>query len=250
MNCAEIHPLLHAYVDNELDLVHTLDVQRHLETCFACKEQKNSLDAMRSSLRDSNLAFRAPASLRNQVRQMIGASGGEGPSRAGISSALLWKWLAFGSMAFAVLTILLRPMGNPGSPLLADEAVSAHVRSLMADHLMDVASTDQHTVKPWFDGKLDFAPDVKDFAAQGFPLVGGRLDYLNGRAVAALIYRRNKHPINVFVWPVGNASQITPKTEIIRGYSVIDQDVNGLHYCLVSDLNGKELGDLAGLLGK
>jgi anti-sigma factor RsiW len=128
--------------------------------------------------------------------------------------------------------------------------VAGHVRSLMAGHLMDVVSTDQHTVKPWFNGRLDFAPDVKDFAAQDFPLVGGRLDYLGDRPVAALVYRRNKHVINVFVWPAADTSEAPKETQNLRGFNIINRQANGLRYCLVSDLNEKELRDLADLLGK
>jgi len=133
---------------------------------------------------------------------------------------------------------------------LLNEAVASHVRSLMVEHLTDVASSDQHTVKPWFNGKLDFAPDVKDFAAQGFPLVGGRLDFLNGRAVAALVYRRNTHFINVFVWPATNTGSGKSALENRRGYFVINREANGLHYSLVSDLNEKELAELANLFGR
>src|SRR4029078_5320611 len=108
-----------------------------------------------------------------------------------------------------------------------NQAVATHVRSLMVEHLTDVASTDQHTVKPWFDGKLDFAPEVKDFAAQGFPLAGGRLDYLNGRVVAALVYRRNKHYINVFVWPPASGGSGKLIVEKRRGYVVINRERGG-----------------------
>ena len=170
----------------------------------------------------------------------------EEPSRR--EGNYLWRWLAIGATGFAVITLLLRPAGMSERDRFLNDAVGSHVRSLMVEHLTDVASSDRHTVKPWFDGKLDFAPDVKDFAAQDFPLVGGRLDYLNGRAVAALVYRRNKHLINVFVWPSRNAGD--DKTENLRGYSVINRDARGLHYCLVSDLNEKELRELADLLVK
>src|SRR6185436_17555679 len=120
---------------------------------------------------------------------------------------------------------------------MLNEAVASHVRSLMVEHLTDVASSDQHTVKPWFNGKVDFAPDVKDFTAQGFPLVGGRLDYLNGRTVAVLVYQRNKHFINVFVSPTESSGRGKLTLEKRRGYSVINRETGGLHYCLVSDLN-------------
>ncbi len=248
MNCAEIRLLLHACADGELDLVRSLDVERHLKTCAACAAEKGSLQSLRSALQSKDLAYRAPDSLRKKVRQLARASGKEIQSREN-NLLWLWKWLACGATAVAVLTILLRPAGISRHDSLMSEAVASHVRSLMAEHLTDVASSDQHTVKPWFDGKLDFAPDVKDFAAQGFPLVGGRLDYLNGRAVAALVYRHNKHLINVFVWPAANAG-LTQETENYHGYNVITRDADGFHYCLVSDMEEKGLAQLAGLLGK
>jgi anti-sigma factor RsiW len=249
MNCAETHPLLHAYTDGELDLVRSLEVEQHLRGCAACESQKASLQSLGSLLRNSDLAYRAPDSLRKKVRQIAPAPERGTRSRADNVSPL-WKWLAIGATAFAVFTLVLRTPGNSDNSRLLDDAVAGHVRSLMAGHLMDVASTDQHTVKPWFNGKLDFAPDVKDFAAQDFPLVGGRLDYLDHRAVAALVYRRNKHFINVFVWPASSPNEPQPADKNLRGYWVINRQVNGLQYCLVSDLNEKELGELADLLGK
>ena len=247
MNCHEIHPLLHAYVDSELDLMPSLEVDRHLKSCAACAAMKRSLESLRANLRNADLAYRAPESLRERIRQSVAAeTEEERPQRA--TRPWVWQLLALGSIGFAMVTLMLQPAANSSSDRLADEAISDHVRSLMAGHLMDVASTDQHTVKPWFNGKIDFAPEVKDFAAQGFPLVGGRLDYLEGETVAALVYQRNKHTINAFVWPAKTASATTVQER--RGYTVINRDVNGLHYCIVSDLNGKELGEFADLFGK
>jgi anti-sigma factor RsiW len=245
MNCAEMHPLLHAYVDNELDLMPSLEVDRHLKSCARCAAEKRSLESLRSNLRHSDLAFRAPDALRALIRKSIRNEVDEKPSRN--SRPWVWQLLALGSIGFAAVTLLLQPVVSDHDRL-ADEAVSSHVRSLMAGHLMDVASTDQHTVKPWFNGKIDFAPDVKDFATQGFPLLGGRLDYLDGQTVVALIYGHNKHTINVFVWPAKKASDST--TEERRGYSVINRDLHGLHYCIVSDLNGKDLGEFSKLFGE
>ena len=162
---------------------------------------------------------------------------------------LLWKFLAFGATAVALLAIVLRPAGISERDEMLNQAVSSHVRSLMVQHLTDIASSDQHTVKPWFDGKLDFAPQAKDFTAQGFPLIGGRLDYLGGRPVAALVYQRNKHFINVFVWPAPIGEDGKLAVEHRRGYSVVDRETGGFHYCLVSDLNERELEELAKLLG-
>ena len=244
MNCHEIHPLLHAYVDSELDLMPSLEVDRHLKSCAACAAMKRSLESLRANLLNTDLAYRAPQSLRDRIRQSVAAESEEQPERA--SRPWIWQLLALGSIGFAIVTLMLQPAPNSARDRLADEAISDHVRSLMAGHLMDVASTDQHTVKPWFNGKIDFAPEVKDFATQGFPLVGGRLDYLEGQTVAALVYRRNQHTINAFVWPAKTAAASTTIQEH-RGYTVISRDLNGLHYCIVSDLNGKELQEFANL---
>lgn len=243
MNCTEIRPLVHAYVDNELDLVRSLEVERHLEECAGCAAARNSLLALRSALQQNGLSYPAPASLYHQVRR-LGA-----PPREEVKawSRKAWlPWVSFGVAALAALLLVVRPAGMSDRDVLLNEAVNSHVRSLMVNHLMDVESTDQHTVKPWFNGKIDFAPEVKDFASQGFPLVGGRLDYLDGRTVAALIYHRNKHIINVFVWP--STGTEPAGTEMLHGYSIINREAKGLHYCLVSDLNTTELDDLAGLV--
>src|SRR5215469_607963 len=201
MNCAEMNLLLHAYADGELDVVRSLEVEQHVKSCAACAAKMNSLKALQSAFKASALAYSAPVSLRRSVRQIASPSEGHA-TRAPRSLEWFWKWLAIGATAVAVLAIVLRPAGISQNDALTGEVVSAHVRSLMAEHLTDVLSSDKHTVKPWFAGKLDFSPTVTDFADQGFALVGGRLDYVNGRAVAALVYRHNKHFINVFTWPV------------------------------------------------
>jgi anti-sigma factor RsiW len=205
--------------------------------------------SLKEALQRSSLRYDAPELLRKEVRQMARGSGDE--TRPPLFHSLrIWRSLAFGATAVALAAILLRPVGMSEHDRFLNEAVASHVRSLMVEHLTDVASSDQHTVKPWFNGKLDFAPDVKDFAAQGFPLVGGRLDYLNGRTVAALVYRGNKHFINVFIWPAASASTGKLVVENRRGYVVINRESDGLHYCLVSDLNSEELGRLATLFGQ
>jgi anti-sigma factor RsiW len=248
MNCAEIRLLLHAHADGELDAANSLELERHLKTCAACAAEKTSVQSLRAALQSGELKFRAPESLKANLRQLVREAGPKNSAREKFDPQWLWKFLAFGATAFALLTVFLRPAGISGHDQLLDEIIASHVRSLQAEHLTDVVSSDQHTVKPWFDGKLDFAPDVKDFAAQGFPLVGGRLDYLDGRAVAALVYRHNKHFINVFVWPAADAMK--SETKMRRGYSIINCATNGLHYCLVSDMNATELGELAGLCGR
>jgi len=247
MNCAESHLFLHAHSDGELDVAKSLELEHHLKICSACAFESKSVRSLSVALRQSSLRYDAPDSLRREVYRMARASRNETRPRL-FQSLRLWKSLAFGATAVALLAMVLRPAISEQDQTLND-AVASHVRSLMAEHLTDVASSDQHTVKPWFNGKLDFAPDVKDFAAEGFPLVGGRLDYLNGRPVAALVYRRNNHFINVFVWPAGPGGGRKVAIDR-RGYSIINREATGLHYCLVSDLNEKELAELAKLFEK
>jgi anti-sigma factor RsiW len=248
MNCAEIRLLLHAHADGELDAANSLELERHLKTCAACAAGHKSLQSLRAALRKGDLTYHAPESLEKDVRHFVRDLSDGKRTRETSNPQWLWKFLAFGATAFALLALFLRPAGISGRDELLNEAVASHVRSLQAEHLTDVASSDQHAVKPWFDSKLDFAPDMKDFAAQGFPLVGGRLDYLDGRAVAALVCRHNKHFMNVFVWPAADAMK--PATEMRRGYAIINCATNGLHYCLISDMNPTDLGELAGLLGR
>jgi anti-sigma factor RsiW len=261
MNRAEIHNLLHGYVDGELDAANSIEAERHLKTCAACAAQMKSLQSLRAALRKGDLNFRAPDSLRKDLRQFVRDLNEGKKTRGNFGSQWLWKFFAFGATAFALLAIILRPTGISEHDALLDEVVASHVRSLQVEHLTDVASTDQHTVKPWFNGKLDFAPDVKDFASQGFPLVGGRLDYLNGQTVAALVYQRNRHLINVFVWPAKNAMATSAgkplengltdraaELEAYHGYSIINFEAKGFQYYLVSDLNPTELNELAGLV--
>jgi anti-sigma factor RsiW len=209
--------------------------------------------------------YSAPAALRERLHSELSAAAGPvAPPRRG-TGFNPWGWLtagsavAFGAMlAFSLVVSLGLGAGSgllalpgmrtfaPGSGL-TDEIVAGHVRSLMASHLADVASTDQHTVKPWFSGKVDFSPPVTDLAAQGFPLTGGRLDYLDRHPVAALVYQRHAHTINVFVWPENGADQ-NGATASEQGYHVVQWRNAGMHFAAVSDLNADELGSFADML--
>ena len=250
MNCTENNLQLHAYVDGELDVMRSLEVEQHAKDCAACAVKLASLKSLHTALAEGELAYRAPASLRNRVRQMAPAANNPaGPRLAHLQ--WLWKLLAMGATAVALLLLFLRPAGifqNNQDDELISEVVGSHVRSLMPGHLTDVLSSDQHTVKPWFDGKLDFAPEVKDFTQQGYPLVGGRLDYLDGRTVAALVYRHNKHFINVFIWPATKGNNSEEQVTSYNGYTVISRELNGFHYYLVSDMDESGLDQLAGLI--
>ena len=162
------------------------------------------------------------------------------------------NWLAVAAAILVALVLTWKMLPNLRGPsesdVLAEEVIASHVRSLQPNHLMDVQSTDQHTVKPWFNGKLDYSPAVKDPAADGFPLVGGRLDYVDHRNVAALVYKRNLHLINVYEWPDESGDEKAPRSKSIQGYNMLFWEQNGMYFCAVSDLNAGELRQFSQLL--
>ena len=246
MNCPEMTPLLHAYADGELDVVRSLEVEQHLKTCGGCAREMKSLKSLHTAFKESDLTYASPASLRRDIALIGRPSARSEPQRLQ-DLIRFWRWLAVGAMTVAVVAIFVRPTGIPQNDELTNELVGAQARSLMASHLTDVLSSDQHTVKPWFAGKLDFSPVVNDFSAQGFALVGGRLDYLESRRVAALVYRHNKHFINVFIWPTASIEPQYQRTT--RGFNLISFTTGGFHYSLVSDMDEAGLNQLAGLLG-
>ena len=206
MNCESAKPLIGAYTDGELDPAHSLEMEQHLQACPDCTKAWRELQTVSQAVRREALYFPAPAELRRNLLAELRNRTGRQPAHPFGS----WNWLttAMSGVAMVCLALLLTvSLHQPsGRDRLAQELVSDHIRSLMANHTLDVVSTDQHTVKPWFDGKLDFAPPVKNLAAQEFPLLGGRLDYLGNRAVAALVFQRHKHLINLFIWPGGETA--------------------------------------------
>jgi anti-sigma factor RsiW len=241
-----MHELLHAYVDGELDLVSGREVEQHLRSCEDCRHVEQQIRALREALTSDGPAYRAPAHLRRNVRAALRREAKSGP-------AISWPWLVFA--AGAVCTVLLFATAlfqntRATRDTIVDQVIGNHVRSLLAAHLFDVASSDQHTVKPWFDGKIDFAPPVRDLSSDGFPLAGGRLDYLNGKTVVALVYHRNKHPINLFVTPAPTNHDTTPEFINRRGYSLFHWTHGEMEYWAVSDLNQAELHQFADLLAR
>jgi len=239
-----IRELLHAYLDGELDLANARETERHLEGCTDCRGIERAIRELRSTLTGEATTYRAPAHLRRNVRAAL-------RREAKSSRQTLSPWLMFATgAAFAAVIlgfVLFQTTRLARSDAIADQVVANHVRSLLAAQLVDVVSSDQHTVKPWFDGKIDFAPEVRDLSASGFPLVGGRLDYLDGKTVAALVYKRNKHPINLFITPAPTSRSTSPTVTTRRGYNVLAWTNNGLKYWAVSDLNQAELRQLAEL---
>src|SRR5437762_3067703 len=240
-----IRELLHAYVDGELDLANTRETERHLKTCADCRGIERAIRELRSALTSDATAYRAPAHLRRNIRAAL-------RREAKSTRQTLSPWLMFATgAAFAVMILgfaFFQTTRAARTDAVVDQVVANHVRSLLAVQLVDVVSSDQHTVKPWFDGKIDFAPQVRDLSANGFPLVGGRLDYLDGKTVAALVYQRNKHPINLFIMPTPTSRSTPLRVMTRRGYNVLAWRNDGMKYWAVSDLNQGELRQFTGLL--
>ena len=252
MNCELSQTRLHAYFDGELDAVGAAEFEKHLNSCTECQSALASEQTLRSSIVQANLYERAPAGLRRSIVSQFPAPQ-MAPIRSISSPKAGWRWLALAAsvMFLASLAWQVRQhfVAREGQPAVVAAALDAHLRSLQQGHLADVQSTDQHTVKPWFDGKLDFAPPVRDFAAEGFPLTGGRLDVLDGKTVAALIYGRRKHIINVFVWPAGVPETHTQIGES-HGYNWIGWQSSGFRFCAVSDVNPADLQQLQQLFSR
>ena len=240
-----IRELLHAYVDGELDLANARQTERHLESCADCRGTERAIRELRSALTSDAPAYLAPAHLRKNVRAAL-------RREAKSDRQTLSPWLMFATgAAFAAVILgfaLFQTTRATRTNAIVDQVVANHVRSLLAAQLVDVVSSNQHTVKPWFDGKIDFAPEVRDLSANGFPLVGGRLDYLDGKTVAALVYQRNKHPINLFITPEPTSRNTSLTVMSRRGYNVFSWTNNGMKYWAVSDLNEGELSEFTELV--
>lgn len=238
MNCAEMLSWLDGYVDEELDLARSVEIERHLAVCADCAAQIQGLRKLRSAIAANAPYYAAPADLRKRVEGLMPR-----PNRRPLWT-MAWAPAA-AALAASLATVLI--MDVRPSNTIEREVVASHYRSLLANHLTDVASSDRHTVKPWFTGKLDFGADVFDLSGSGFPLAGGRLDYIDGRTVAALVYNRGRHVINVFVWPESGSAR-APRPDSARGYNVVHWSVAGMAWWAVSDVNAADLKELAGLL--
>jgi anti-sigma factor RsiW len=247
VDCNESRTWLDGYIDGELDLAQTVQIERHIKGCASCSRARDSRRALHNSLRAANLQFRCPDRLRTTIKAAVRRETARPDSRPNIPRRLLAIAAALLLMAGGSW-LVLGPMRGPSlDNRIAQEVVASHVRSLLADHLTDVASSDRHTVKPWFAGKLDFAPAVVDLSAEGFPLVGGRLDYLEHRPVAALVYTRRKHAINLFLWPGEHVGGSALQSASSQGYQIAHWNEAGTACWAISDLNSSELGQFVQL---
>lgn len=252
MNCSEALKLIGAYMDRELDLRSAMEFERHAGQCEKCGQALEQAKMQSQALKNDQLYHQAPSSLRTRMSMMIADQVVAKPDerKSSIRSTISMSWWSYGlslaSVAAFSLALSLQ-LGKPSADMqISEEVMSSHVRSLMEGHLADVVSTDQHTVKPWFAGRLAYSPPVNDFSSQGYPLVGGRLDYIDQRPVSALIYRHNKHIINVYVWP--DMGQRGAETLSRDGFNLIKMSKSGMIFWIISDLNVAELKDFANLL--
>jgi anti-sigma factor RsiW len=244
MTCAEATRLIGPWLDDELDVRSTVELEGHLGHCTQCGRERDELLALRATARERLPAFDAPPELEAKIWRMLGEAAAPPPRPAK-------RWLREGalvavaaSLAFAVSSVTFQ---GRAPDLRREEFVDAHLRSLQPAHLTDVASSDRHTVKPWFQGKLDYAVPVRDFPAEGFNLVGGRLDFVGGRPVAALVYGRRQHLLNLFVWPA-TGGDAPVSTRSVRGYREASWAQGGFEYRLVSDVSPPEADKLVSLL--
>lgn len=243
--------MLSAYLDDELSAADRRQLEAHLSGCADCSGALEELQALRARVGAEASRHAAPEYLKHRIHAALRAEPTHQPRRSP-PRTWPWAWINLGlagaaTAAFAVTLTLY--LGQPtANERIEQELVASHFRALMPNHLADVASTDQHTVKPWFAGKLDFSPPVFDLAEQGYPLVGGRLDYLQQRPVAALAYRHRQHILNLYIWPDSGAHAGAPQASMRQGFHLLRWAQDGMRYSAVSDMNPQDLAQFAGQL--
>jgi anti-sigma factor RsiW len=233
--CPDKEALLHGLLDGELDAANAQAFETHLKSCQGCAQAFGELQGLSARLSAPGTSYRAPEGLHQRIEAMTKAPASP---RSRLKSAAPWALSGtFAAIAasFAIVSL------QPNTTALEDQLVASHVRSTLAAHLVDVETSDRHVVKPWFNGRVDFAPPVVELADRGYPLAGGRLDYIGERVVAALVYRRNRHVINLFVWPSKPGPSLPPAAALHSGYSVVHWRRGGLEFWAVSDIDARDL---------
>jgi len=248
MNHDEAVPLLGPYRDGELDLTTCLKLEEHMASCSSCQQKIAEEQELVGLIQSEAPRFKASPFLKTRIQAHLREE------KSSLATIPWWKqfssaWSYSGLAGAAALLVVLAVgiFWTQRIPVLAQEAVVNHVRSLQVNHLMDVASTDQHTVKPWFAGKLDYSPQVVDLTSSGYPLIGGRLDVLDHRNVAAIVYQRRKHYINLFIWPSGTES-LHDRVYDQNGYQVLGWTKSGMNYLAVSEIGKNELKEFVEMI--
>jgi len=242
----DFEPQLSAYIDGELAAGPAEAMAAHLRACPTCARAHERLLAVRAALQASLPPLRADDHVRSSIRATLRAAAGRPVARP----LPTWRWLATAAALVGVTVVGTWAVAGrrAAGQSLTDQVLASHVRSLIGTHLTDVVSSDQHTVKPWFNGKLDYSPTVSDFAGRGYPLIGGRLDYVAGRPVAALVYGRRQHLINVLLWPVARGASGGPPAVTRQGYHMLHWTTSDSEYWVVSDLGEAELREFTQLV--
>jgi len=238
MNCSLALEMFGPYVDGELDANAELQLRLHLSECESCNAALQRLQMRRQMIQSGGLRYGAPPGLEARIRKSIRTG------RAG-SNWRMWSAIAAAILVASTFSIHLTQHFD-AEDRLEQQVISNHVQALMTGHTTDVVSTDQHTVKPWFNGRIDFSPPVVDLASHGFRLLGGRVDYIDGRAAATLVYQRRKHIIDLFIWPARSGD--ATGAESSKGFNVIRWTEGGMSFTAVSDLNKTELEQFRDLL--
>ena len=254
MNCDDSRTYLPAYLDDELGVAESVRVQKHLAECGDCRQAQDEQLALRSALRDPDLYTHPSADFSRRIEAAVRKAAKDEARSQRSSWFDSWRsgsfrWIPAAAALVIVTTIgvflVMNSLRSSHQQLIATAVLAGHIRSLQPGHLIDVPSSDRHTVKPWFQGRLDFSPPVPDLSELGWTLVGGRLDYVDGRPVAVLVYLRGMHNINVFLWPNHGSADDAIKQEDAQGYQILHWNGAEMTYWVVSDLNRVELLELA-----
>src|SRR6266576_4544143 len=262
MTCDEAIKLMDGYLDGELDPITSQTIEQHLRECGRCDQAYKTQGSLIRAIGNATPYYKAPSELRERIQSSLRKETTGHPVRNGVRGAQIlsykrqpeprsilseipWNWLGLAAAIILAAVIVLNVvprLQRPGADqFLATQLIASHVRSSMANHLTDVASSDQHTVRPWLDAKLDFAPPVVDLTNGGFPLIGGRLDYLDNRPVAALVYQRRKHFVNLFVLPKAAGAARPTMAMSHQGYQLLHWADPDFNYWAVSDVNASDL---------